>query len=182
MSEKKVDPIVQVLHEKRQADDEIVTLASGVRVKLHPVSSILVQDILGRLPTPEVPIWHNPDTDRDEENPLNPEYKKALREQAAKITQYMTNAYILFGMELVDPVPDKESWLKNVKRMERLGAISLQDYDLQDPDDLEYLYKRYIAAPTEPEIELITSMSRLTAEEVAQARASFRGDAGRKAD
>jgi hypothetical protein len=170
------DPVREKLHESKTAVDEIVTLASGVRVRLHPISNVLIQDIVSRIPDPKPPLWHNDDTGKDEENPSHPDYKQAIREHNTKVNAAISSAYIIFGFDLVDGIPEDGAWLQKLKRSEKIGILSLADYDLNDPIDLEYLYKRYVAAPNTPEVQLIASLSQLSGEEIAAQRASFRGD------
>lgn len=178
----KNDPVREKLHESKQTVDDIVTLASGVRVRLHPISNVLIQDIVSRIPDPKPPMWHNDDTGKDEENPSHPDYRQAVKEHNAQVNRAISSAYIIFGFDLVDGIPEDKSWLKKLNRAEKAGILDLSEFDLEDPVDLEYVYKRYIVAPTVPEVNLIAGLSQLSAEEIAHQRATFRGDAGRGAD
>jgi hypothetical protein len=177
-----MDPVRDIVKKSKVEVDDIITLASGVRVRLHPVSNVLIRDIQNRIPFPKPPIWHDPSTDRDEDNYTHPDYVKALQERNNEINSQQINAYVILGFDLVDGVPDKSTWLPKLKMLERLGVISLRDFDLEDDGDLEYLYRRYIATPTVPEIDMITDLSQLTPEEIAKQRASFRGETPRETD
>jgi hypothetical protein len=85
------------------------------------------------------------------------------------------DAMVMFGVELVDGLPESEKWLDTLKYMEKRGMLSLEGYDLTDPLDLEFLYKRLVAVDTNI-ITKISELSGISAAEVERAEASFQSD------
>ena len=63
----------------KQADDGALTLSTGVKARLKPVSQSIIQDAVALCKEPRVPMWANPDKDgREEPNPLHPDYLEAV--------------------------------------------------------------------------------------------------------
>ena len=168
--------------ERNQTEKNLITLSSGVRVRIHSVSGWLVDDVKTRVKNPPVPIWHNPDNDRDEENPIDPNYLEALREANQKRWDAWFDTLVLFGMELVDGMPEDDTWLHKLRRLEKLGHIDLTAYDLDDPVDREFMYKRRIAIGNATDFVHVQQMSSVTQEDVAKATDSFPGDSEGSAD
>ena len=83
------------------------------------------------------------------------------------------DAMVMFGLELVDGMPEDDGWLRKLRFMEKRGQVDLSAYDTEDPFDLEFLYKRYIAADQEI-IGRISAMSTLTGEAMERAERNFR--------
>lgn len=154
-----------------RGEDEF-TLSTGVVVKLRPVSASLVEDIRNAIKMPEVPVVYIEAKDREEENPNDPRYVAAIEEANAKRGIATLDALVTFGVELVEGLPEDESWLKNLKRLEKMGVLDLSGFDLSDDFDLEFLYKRYIAIAG-ADLELIQGLHGYRPLEVARARATF---------
>lgn len=172
---------VKVRKEREAAGQEVITFSTGVRVRLHPVAASLITDVTGRIEDPPVPKWFNPDKEREEENPSDPAYTRALQQADMKRGLAAVDAMVLFGVELVDGLPEDTGWLRNLRHMERLGHLNLSGYDLEDEIDLEFLYKRYIAVAS-PDLQRVMTLSGLRQEDVARAERSFRGDGQGPAD
>lgn len=169
---------------KRSGDgeaDKPTTLSTGVRAILRPVTVSLIDEVTARIEDPPIPMWHNPDKDREEENPADPAYHRALEEAARLRGLAAIDAMILFGVELVDGLPDDGAWLKNLRYLERLGHIDLSGFDLSDDLDQEFLYKRY-AAVGKHDLERLSEKSGQDREDVDRAVATFRGDDSRATD
>lgn len=135
---------VQVAKEQK-IKDKIVVLSTGIRAILHPVSASLIQDVVSRIIDPPVPFEYDEVKGTKQENPHNKEYQAALFENNQRRARASMDAFALFGVELVDGIPEDEKWLKKLKQMERLGYVDLSDFNLEDDLDLEFLYKRYVA-------------------------------------
>lgn len=100
-----------------------VTLPSGVKVRLTSVPSMIVLAVSQSLPTPKVPIWHNPDKDRDEPNPIDPDYIEAVKRHGEQLGQLTTAAYLANGVKVLEVPEDKypldsDEW---IERLEILG-------------------------------------------------------------
>lgn len=138
-------PAVEIAQEQQEEGrPEILTLTSGVRVRVKPVSSQFRDMAQARIPDPEVPMWHDPAEDRDVPNPDDPAYRKALEDVALKRSQAVTDALVMFGVELVDGMPQDGDWLERLQFMAKHAMIELDGFDLDCPIDREYLYKRYV--------------------------------------
>ena len=81
-------------------------------------------------------------------------------------------------MELVDPLPEGDGWLKRLKLLERRGGLDLSGYDLDDEIDREFLYKKFVAVGSEDLAE-IGKLSGISREAVRAAEDSFPGDTRR---
>jgi len=102
-----------------------VNLSTGVRAKLRPVATTLIDEVASRIKDPEVPMWHNPDKDRDEPNPNDPKYIAAKEEADRQRGIAVIDAVVMFGVELLDGVPD-DGWLGKLQYLETAGpGVSL---------------------------------------------------------
>ncbi len=163
-----------------KGEDNIVVLPGGARVRIHPVSAALIADITSQIKEPEIPLWPNPEKpDQDgrprlEPNPDDPNYVRALEETNQKRGAAMIDAMVMFGVELIDGIPD-DDWIKKLRFMEKRGLLDLSSYDLDDPFDREFLYKRYILVDNNV-IGMVTDASGLSTEDIKRAQESFQGN------
>lgn len=166
---------------RRQSGDDIVTLSTGIRVKLHPVSSALIEDLKSVIQYPEVPTVYIEDKDRTEENPNDPIYLQKVEDTDRKRGDAALAGLLEFGVELIDGLPEDDKWLKQLKRLEKMRQLDLSGFDLADEFDREFLYKRYIAVAGD-DLRMIAPLHGLRPMEVARARATFLGNETRDAD
>jgi hypothetical protein len=159
----------------QDGSSQIITTANGVKIRIIPVSTALVEEVTNRIEDPVVPMWHNPDKDRDEPNPSDPAYLRAVDKANRARGIAVMDVMCMFGAELVDGVPEDNTWINKLRFMEKRGQVSLESFDLSDPLDLEFLYKRYIAVDNET-IGRISELSMLTPEAVAKQENTFRGN------
>lgn len=161
MSDNAVNPAVQVAQEIEKPIDvyenEIITLSTGVRAKLHPVSSSLILKVIGKVKDPPVPKWLDPDKGRETENPGDPAYLAAIEEANMQRGIATMDAVYMFGFELVDPIPDN-GW------DEQLSYLGIE-FDPKSKLDREMAYKRYIAIP-KPDLQRVMAMSGISQGEV----------------
>lgn len=163
-----------------RGEDEFA-LSTGVVVRLHPVSSSLVEEMKSAVKMPPVPkVWIEA-KEREEENPNDPQYIEAVEECNAKRSDAIFDALCMFGVELVDGLPEDDSWIKKLKMLERRGLMDLSGFDLKDDFDREFLYKRYVAVAG-ADLQLIGGLHGFRPLEVARARAMFLGDQERDTD
>jgi hypothetical protein len=172
---------VALAHERQNGHDGVVTLSTGVRARIRPVAATLLEEVSARIPEPEVPIWHNPDKDRDEPNPSHPQYIAAQARANRERGLAAIDAMVMFGVELVDGLPENDGWLEKLKFLEKKKLLSLADYNLEDPVDKEFLYKRFIAVAS-TDLRTISQRSGITPEEIARAAGTFPGDEARASD
>ena len=163
-----------------QGEDEF-TLSTGVVVRLKPVSSSLVEEMKGSIKMPPVPkVWIEA-KEREEENPNDPRYIEQVEEVNSKRSDAIFDALCMFGVELVDGLPEDDTWTKRLKMLERRGHLDLSDFDLKDDFDLKFLYKRFVAVAG-ADLNLISGLHGFRPLEVARARATFLGDEKRNPD
>lgn len=150
---------------------EPVVLSTGVTVRFRGVSASLIDEVRMRIKDPEVPVIHDEEKDRDLRNPSDPKYLKQLEEAEEARSVAATDAMIMFGVELVDPLPEDDLWIKKLRFM---GI----EVDEEDPLTLEFAFKKYIAVGVPDLPKMFTASSPVTEEDLAKAMASFQRDKG----
>ena len=120
-------------------------------------------------------MWFNPEKEQEEPNFMHPDYIEAQTEAERKRSDAALDAALLFGVKLVDGVPEDDSWIANLKYMEKRGSIDLSDWDLDDEFEREFIYKRYVAMAGD-DFTLIAELSGVPSGERARARNTFHGD------
>jgi len=176
--------VAVVAAEEQHDDDAERMLTTGVRVRISRVSQMLLDAAVHKVKEPEVPIWYDEDRDREILNPSHPHYLAAMEEYEREQRLAAIDAAVLWGVELVDGLPEDKLWLKKLKYFaEKLGHIDLSEYDLEDEFELEFLYKRYVALSADDLSELMPEMmSGVTEEDVAKSVETFQGDEASDAD
>lgn len=91
---------------------EQFTCADGTVLLIKPVSARLVQERGALVQYPEVPKTYNTEKEREEPNPMDPDFLKAYMKADEEVGLAVVNTYLGFGTSLV-----------------KLGA------DTPDPDD-----------------------------------------------
>lgn len=165
---------VQVAKERAGNRDSVVTLSTGVRVKINPVSATLIDKVQTKVKDPTPPDVFIDEKGRSEPNYSDPDYLRAIdRANTDRVVAAM-DALILFGVELVDGLPENDTWLKNLRLLEKIGELDLSDLDLDDQFEAEFAYKRYIALAPQ-DIAIVAAATGLSEGDVAVAEATFRG-------
>jgi len=160
--------ILEVARERTNVADYI--LANGARAVIQPVAPALIDGVTARIKNPEPPIFHNEEKGRDEPNYLDPSYTAELAEAERKRGQAAIDAIIMFGVELVDPVPEG-MWYK---KLQLLGVIdSDQAYDKLDEFEKQLIYLKYVAVSNK-DIQQIMRLSGVRQEDIEAAEDSFR--------
>lgn len=159
------NPAVVIAKEKTKKSDGPVVLSTGVEAYLRPVSASLVEEVISQIAEPPVPVWHNPDKDRDEPNPADPAYLKAKEDMNRRRGTAAIDAVYMFGVTLAQPVPD-DGW---EKKLERLG-IHVAD----DQFEREFAYKKYVAVATQ-DLARLMALSGISQGEVNRQLESFPG-------
>jgi len=175
-----------VLEAKARQEEEkydgIIELTTGVRVRLGHVPPGILEDVAHRVKPPKVPSWFNPDKGVEEPNPNHPDYLAAVAQYELDQAAAVMDAIALFGMELVDGVPEDDSWISKLKILSKRGGFDITGYDFDDPVEREFLFKRYIALGNEDLVTLGKAVGTVTSHDIERARASFRDDETREAD
>lgn len=157
-------------------------VVSGVTIRIVNVPSSIIQDAITRLKPPDVPLWHNPDKDRDEPNPADPSYLQALEDFQQEKARVANDAMIMFGAEIVEGFPPEDNrWRRSLERAHKLEILDLSWADWDDPIDQEFMFLKYVAITTDRLVQ-IGAMAGLSQEAVDQAAASFRRNQGRRSN
>lgn len=164
--------VADVADEKQQ--NEIVTLPNGVRVRFHFVAPDLLRKVQDGIEDPPVPKFPNPDDpEREIENPTHPEYLKAKRLANQKRIDAVLQAAMLFGIELIDGLPEDDEWIDNLVF---LNLISKEDVIGASNKLKEIWYKRFVAIDAKG-FDILQEKMGLNQEDVARARKSFQSNA-----
>lgn len=160
--------IMAVARERASSSEYI--LSSGARAVIQPVAPALIDGVTGKIKNPEPPTFHNVDKGRDEPNFLDPTYTAQLAEAERMRGQAAIDAIIMFGVELIDPVPDG-MWYK---KLQMLGVVDeKRAYESLDEFEKQLLYLKYVAVSNK-DIQEIMRMSGVRQEDIQAAEDSFR--------
>jgi hypothetical protein len=179
MTKYRKQPLVKPRLDKMSSHE--VTLSTGVRARIRPVSATMLDEIASSVPEPAVPKQFIEAKGREEYNPLDPAYQVEVKQSQHLRGMKTTEALIMFGIELVDPLPDPDTWLPKLLYLQKRGTLDLTRFDLKDPFELELAFKLYIAVST-PDLMYVSMASGLTEREVAEAMTSFPGEKARGPD
>jgi len=163
--------VTKLAHEVRD-EDEFQLLSTGYWAKIVPVGATLIQEASRSVQDPPIPVVRD-EVQGDIENPMDPNYARAMEAAEARRETVATDTIIFFGVKLRDPIPPKEEWLKLLQWREKKGTLDLSSYDLDDELDLELMFKKYIAVGTMDLIR-IGAMAGLQQGDVEAAMASFK--------
>lgn len=170
---------VAVAKDKAKESSEQVTLSTGVRVRINPVTPTLIDEVQARIPDPAPPEVFIEEKGRSEANYSDPKYLRDMERATTDRVVAALDAIAMFGITLVDDegnetgVPENDTWVKKLRLMDKLGRLDLSNLDLEDPIEAEFAYKRYIAL-TMQDIALVSARSGLTEGDVAAAERIFR--------
>lgn len=169
------NPAVIVAKEGDESEEKVITLRSGVRVRLKPVPDMVVQRAMAKINKPKVPMWYNPDKEREEPNPNDPDYLEAVRRAEEERGMVAMDVSIMFGCELIDQIPDDRKW---VQRLRKVAGIEIDD---SDEFELEFAYLKYVAFANSADMNYVTGID-MTEADVENAGATFRSDETRSAN
>jgi len=166
-------------------EENLVTLGSGVVLRLKPVAPLLIRRAAANIPTPVVPKVFLEDKQREEENPDDPEYKRALQKYTEDVEEAGTLLMLAAGSEIVslpegfDP-PEGENWLPQVEEILSYTGTADFSRDKMDTRIGRYLvWLQYYALTSLEDLVRVLStladLSGVSEEAVAKAVSSFRG-------
>lgn len=101
----------------------IFTTRNGVQLRLRSVSPFLVLEAQKRIVKPTEPMWYNEAKSREEPNPLDPNYVRAVDDYNTKMAELVNDTYLANGVTLLpnQPLPesipdiDSEDWAEGIK-------------------------------------------------------------------
>jgi len=137
-----------MMAEKKKADPRVCTLSTGVRVCVSPINPATLTDIQKEIENPPVPTRLGDDLQLV---PVldHPDYLAQCEQRDMERASAMMDVIALFNVELVDGLPEDSKWIKKLAMLNKIGRLDLSNFDLDDDDDLEFLYKKHIAVATE---------------------------------
>lgn len=136
---------ISVAEEHAQQNVREIELSTGVRVRVSPVSFASITEAMARIEDPPVPEVYDEKRDRWIPNPTDADYIAKRQEAENKRSLAALDTALLMGVELIDGVPDTDTWLPRLELSESLGGIDLSPFDKTNPLHLEFIYKRYVA-------------------------------------
>lgn len=172
---------IVAIAKKRYDRDDTIVLSTGYFARITSVSASIIEESQASIPYPEVPKWYDEERKREEENPNHPDYIKGVAEADRRKTMMAIDAMILFGVDILNEdgtpyeISKDDKWFQRIRMMAKRGMINLDGLDLDDPLDLEWIFKKYIAVGA-PDLEKIARASNLKEEDVQQASATFQNN------
>lgn len=171
----KRSPAVDAVKKNGDLDlDEPIKLSTGIMVKLVPVPTATVQEAALAIEDPPVPKQKVEGKDYPVENPADPDYVRARRDAFNQRVQAGFDVMAMLGVKLVNGLPEDDTWLKELRFLEKRGRLDLSGYDLDDDFEKEFVYKRYYALAGD-DWNLLSLISGVTEEDLAKAKENFRG-------
>jgi hypothetical protein len=161
-----------------QKDNPTVELSSGVILNVNKINSTILINLSRKYDRPRPPIWHNPDLDRDEENPEHPQYKIDLAKWEGDISLSMMDTMIGMGTTIKSipeayQLPASDEWREQVE--------SSTGFTISDKPTRRYIdWVRYYAANDDDIAEIINAVGRMSGvseKDVAVATENFRDNA-----
>jgi len=138
---------------KKGAQDDLITLSSGVVLRAIKASPVTLIKVMTRFPRPKPPTYFMEKMGREMENPDDPDYIERVKAWEMESNAQVLNALILLGTELVS-VP------KGVEKPS--GDKWLNKYRLLDmpvhPEDQDWRFLNWvtmIAAPDDGDMAII---------------------------
>lgn len=106
----------------KNSNNRIKELFNGHLVKVSGVSPALIDQVQASVKDPAIPIFKDPDTGDEYENPTDPAYVREVQNINELRQRRALQAIIMFGLELVDeegnPVePPDDGWERKLKRV-----------------------------------------------------------------
>jgi len=168
--------IVEALKDSSKDGKKDIFEVSGVRIQVKPVSAMLIQHITSTIKDPKPPLVPNMDKDgKLEENPFDPAYVAGMQEAQTKRATATSDAMVMFGLDLLDGLPEDETWMTNLQHLEKRGLIDLSGFDFTDPFDKVFAFKKFVAG-TNFIIMEVTRVSGVSQVDIDAATNSFRGN------
>lgn len=153
-----------------------VILSCGVVLRFKPVPSLAIREAAMRIEAPQVPVVHMEDKDRDEENPNDPDYLRAVAEYEAAKALVANDVILLLGSD-IESVPEGIAALQDQSWVQDLQALGIEfDTENHAARKLAWL-KFYILRTDEDSIKALMGPMRsagVSEVDVAKAMASFR--------
>lgn len=175
---------VSAINEDGKGPADEVELKNGVRLKLRAVPPLLVRKAVSKIVRPVPPRVLIEDKGREEENPNDPDYQKALEEYGQKTFDAGANVMLALGVKVLS-VPEGLCQPKDDQWVQELAAAGFEPDVSTDPARRLSWISYYAITSEEDVIRIVLGVSRLTGvgeSEVAAAMESFRSGEVRGSD
>lgn len=149
-----------------------ITLSSGVKLEVKPISGIVLQRAQMVVPDAEVPKFFIQDQNRWVDNPHHPDYEQALRDAALAKAEVALHTLVRKACKVVDGLPEDDRWLRLILRYEAEDTL-LEKFNLAHPSDLRVFYILREAVRESEDIDKIVKASCLCEESVKEFLRSF---------
>lgn len=146
--------------------------STGVKIMLKAAPALLIEQAQSMVESPEIPTQEI--DGKTVKNELHPDYQKALVEFERERSMAALDAMIMFSVELPEGLPEDDTWIKQLKFLQKHNRFSLNGYDIDDKDDREFIYKRYIALSND-EFQLVSQINGIKQEDVDSFTDTFPG-------
>ena len=164
----------------KKAQDDIVTLASGHRIRYRPVALNAIRKVQAKVADPPVPMMPHPDDPtRQIEDKTSVKHREALQMKAEERLEVTLNVLFLRGLELLDPLPSNEIWLDELVL---LGLVEAEEPESASVLQKELWYKKYVIAADADVFTKLYGLLGISEEVIAQSRAAFKSNTQREPD
>jgi hypothetical protein len=152
-------------------------LEGGYTVRIAPPDNydVMIQRSMSQIKDPPVPMVWDEDKEREEPNELDPGYLAAVKQADEDRGMAVMDAMMLFGVELVDGVPEDKRWRR---RLELAGI----EVDWSDEIETEFAYLKYVVFAGSNNLNQLLGTIGLSQDDIDQAAAMFPGDEERDTD
>lgn len=158
---------------KKENKDKIHKTPDGFSVRFHPVAANVIREAQVRIPDPVAPTFVHPTSGEERENLSHPEYIKELAAVKELRVKAAMNAMLLFGLELIDPIPDDNDWLDKLLYLQLINQAEFDEATSEEGKFLrELFYKNFIVSDLIV-LKKLQGLSGITEEMIAQARKTF---------
>lgn len=168
------NPALKVAKEAKTGAGVYVT-RTGVRVRIQAFPEMLARRAVLAIKDPPVPTYWNEDKEREEKNPQDPDYLAALADAEQRRGDAGIDAALLFGVELIDPLPEDKRWIRKLAMLNIL-------VDESDVMAVELAYLKYVAFSSSEDLATLTSSVGVSEAGIAEQAATFPGDAAGDTD
>lgn len=147
----------------------------GIVFKLKRVNKLAVVDATKKIPLPKVPVTYIPEKNREEENPMHPDYIEAVEDAQFKRGMVSVAVYLSLGTTL-DKLPNGVQSPTDTEWAEELTELGI---DISEKPRSRYVdWIKYYALDDDELNELVKAVMRYSGatleEDVKEAQDSFR--------
>jgi hypothetical protein len=160
-------------------DPNVKTFSTGVKIRIKPVSSMIIQRAQEAVPLPPVFLQAVPGpngTVKFADNPNHPDYIERKREAESQRGIKAIEAMILYGVELVDGLPADDEWLEDlgmVTDLQKYYTLNAEGQHVINAKAKKLLYVMNVAALTGDDFGMIASNVIVTEAKVQEEVRSF---------